>query len=338
MSWLYSRALVAEYLQGNCLDGELSALLNSTPTPQAYCAPDKMTAFSRPSQFGMTFAPLTATDGAELLTWFLAGFPARTSAALEKGWEFPARGPSSGGTCTGLFARYDHGTYTWKTPQLSLLAGSELYSGTWPRWGTMLNGECWARQMWERRTRETESGLWPTCTVHGNYNQKGMSKHSGTGLATAVRMWPTPNVPNGGRRVPDNAEIRGGNSPTAYLNGKKMQVGLEQAVKWWPTPTKSDGCGGPGNSGRAGGMNLRTAVRYMTPTARMGEKSGGRRKGKADTLPSQIAEMEGMDQTSTGQLNPTWVEWLMGWPLGWTDLQPLEMDRCQPARQKHSAG
>ena len=20
-----------------------------------------------------------------------------------------------------------------------------------------------------------------------------------------------------------------------------------------------------------------------------------------------------------GQLNPTWVEWLMGWPLGWTD-------------------
>jgi len=70
----------------------------------------------------------------------------------------------------------------------------------------------------------------------------------------------------------------------------------------------------------------------------MGEKSGGRRKGKADTLPSQIAEMEGMDQTSTGQLNPTWVEWLMGWPLGWTDLQPLEMDRCQPARQKHSAG
>lgn len=20
-----------------------------------------------------------------------------------------------------------------------------------------------------------------------------------------------------------------------------------------------------------------------------------------------------------GKLNPTWVEWLMGWPLGWTD-------------------
>jgi hypothetical protein len=25
-----------------------------------------------------------------------------------------------------------------------------------------------------------------------------------------------------------------------------------------------------------------------------------------------------------GQLNPDWVEWLMGWPIGWTALRPLE--------------
>jgi hypothetical protein len=24
-----------------------------------------------------------------------------------------------------------------------------------------------------------------------------------------------------------------------------------------------------------------------------------------------------------GQLNPTWVEWLMGFPLGWTDCEHL---------------
>jgi hypothetical protein len=28
-----------------------------------------------------------------------------------------------------------------------------------------------------------------------------------------------------------------------------------------------------------------------------------------------------------GQLNQMWVEWLMGWPIGWTDLKPLEMDK-----------
>ncbi|MFA5165395.1 MAG: hypothetical protein WC481_07520 [Candidatus Omnitrophota bacterium] len=26
-----------------------------------------------------------------------------------------------------------------------------------------------------------------------------------------------------------------------------------------------------------------------------------------------------------GQLNPTWVEWLMGYPLGWTDLNASEI-------------
>lgn len=35
----------------------------------------------------------------------------------------------------------------------------------------------------------------------------------------------------------------------------------------WPTPTKSDGEGGPGCSGRAGGLNLRTAVMFPTPAA-----------------------------------------------------------------------
>lgn len=41
---------------------------------------------------------------------------------------------------------------------------------------------------------------------------------------------------------------------------------------------------------------------------------------------------------SGGKLNPTWVEWLMGWPLGWTDLKVLEMDKFQQWLQKHGVG
>ena len=37
-----------------------------------------------------------------------------------------------------------------------------------------------------------------------------------------------------------------------------------------------------------------------------------------------------------GKLNPDWVEWLMGWPIGWTDLNPLEMDKFQQWRRMHS--
>jgi len=84
MSWLYSRALVEEYLAGNCSDGELSVLLSGNPTPQVFLPPDKTTRFWSLSRYGMTCSPLTDGLGAGLLTWFLAGFRARTSALQGK--------------------------------------------------------------------------------------------------------------------------------------------------------------------------------------------------------------------------------------------------------------
>ena len=86
MSWLFSQALVEEFSEGISSDGELSALSSGNPIPQAYCAPDRMKGFSRLSRFGMTFAPLTENRGQELLTLYLAGFPARTSVPLGGGW------------------------------------------------------------------------------------------------------------------------------------------------------------------------------------------------------------------------------------------------------------
>jgi hypothetical protein len=49
-------------------------------------------------------------------------------------------------------------------------------------------------------------------------------------------------------------------------------------------------------------------------------------KRKTPTLASQVG----------GKLNPTWIEWLMGWPLGWTDLKPLEMDKFRQWQRQHS--
>jgi DNA (cytosine-5)-methyltransferase 1 len=85
MSWLFSRVLVEEFSEAICSDGELFVQSNGSPIPQAYCAPDKMKAFSRVSRFGMTFGPLTEDRGEELLTWFRAGFPVKTFAAAGKG-------------------------------------------------------------------------------------------------------------------------------------------------------------------------------------------------------------------------------------------------------------
>jgi len=35
-----------------------------------------------------------------------------------------------------------------------------------------------------------------------------------------------------------------------------------------------------------------------------------------------VEEMQRREQK--GQLNPDWVEWLMGWPIGWTSLEPMK--------------
>ena len=96
-------------------------------------------------------------------------------------------------------------------------------------------------------------------------------------------------------------------------------IGMARYGKW-PTPKASDGeMGLPRTSGRPVEKvtHLATAVRYWaTPAARdyrhpnkkpYAERGGGK---KGEQLPNQVG----------GPLNPTWVEWLMGFPLGWTDL------------------
>lgn len=65
-------------------------------------------------------------------------------------------------------------------------------------------------------------------------------------------------------------------------------------------------------------MNLRTWLRLMTPNARDWKDSGpvqGARK--SPNLGTQLG----------GPPNPAWLEWFMGWPVGWTALEPLETGR-----------
>ena len=265
MSWLYSQALVEAFSEATSSDGAPSAPSNGNPTQQAYCAPDKMTAFSRLSRFGMTYAPLTADRGEELLTLYLAVFRAKTSVQQEKEPESPEVGQGSGEKWRGSFTRYDPDSALWRTHQCSLAGDLEPFSETWPQWGLMRGGECWEQQTLAHHISGTESGLWPTPTVCGNYNRKGASPTSGDGLATAVNKWPTP-------LANDHKNRR----PTENWTGTDLP-----SVVW----TKTGGAENP--------------------------------------------------QMSPAQLSATWVEWLMGWPLGWTDLKPLEMDKSHCVLQPH---
>ena len=162
MSWLYSRALVEEYSAESCSGGEPSAPSNTTNTPAMYLSQGKTTEASNLSRYGMMCEPLTAYHGAELLTSYLAGFPARTLAVqamapglMENEVVFGAKWP-------GSLAKYDLDTASWKTAQCLLLGGLESFSGTWPRWGIMQDGAFWELAMPGYITSVKESGLLPT--------------------------------------------------------------------------------------------------------------------------------------------------------------------------------
>lgn len=162
MSWLYSRALVAEYSAVTCSDGALSALSSGNPTPQAFLPPDRMTAFSRPSRFGMTFAPLTEDLGAALLTWFQGVSRARTSALRDEAQALTVRAVECGHTWRELSMRFDRALSSWRT-HLSLWDEDLTeFLPTLPAWGSMRDGVLWERLPQVFHTGAKGSGWWPT--------------------------------------------------------------------------------------------------------------------------------------------------------------------------------
>jgi hypothetical protein len=167
MSWLYSQALVEEYLPPNCLDGEQSVQSNGKPIHQAYCAPDKMTVFSRLSRFGMTYKPLMEHHGEELLKSYLAAFHAPTSASQEEAQDSMESTPPCGITWRGWLAKFDPDSYSWKTAQCSFIEDWDESLATFPASGMTRGGLLWERQMSEHRINATASGLWRTPDTGG---------------------------------------------------------------------------------------------------------------------------------------------------------------------------
>ena len=194
------------------------------------------TASSVRSLSGTTSLPLTADPGAGSSTLSQAGSLVRTSPEQGKGRALKELGPAYGERWPVSWVRFDLATFSWKTRQCSLLRGSDVFSGTWPQWGTMRGGECWEHDTPEHPTDATGSGSWlATPTATANQLSPSMRKHPG-------------------------------------------------CRRWVPTPV---------TNGLDGGARARRNPHYV----------------------------------ATKGLDPQFPEYLMGWPIGWTDLRPWETDR-----------
>lgn len=102
-------------------------------------------------------------------------------------------------------------------------------SGASLRSGMMRSGIAYPLPPLAPLTAETESGLWPTPTISGGHNRKGVSKNSGDGLDTAVKLWPTLTVEDG--------ESKG---MSAARMAERGPDNLASAVKLWPTLASRD--------------------------------------------------------------------------------------------------
>ena len=102
----------------------------------------------------------------------------------------------------------------------------------------------------------------------------------------------------------------------------------------WPTPTAhmSKETNAPSEHKR----NTPTLTAQVNwPTPRTAGMCGG--TGSWDLLKKNttIEEARAMGAGNGGKLNPMWVEWLMGWPVGWTDLRPLETGKSHCVPPQH---
>ena len=111
-----------------------------------------------------------------------------------------------------------------------------------------------------------------------------------TGFGLSLTHKPTHSVPT--PTASDHIERKSTSKETLNFETNKS-VSLDRWVKMWPTPTARD---------HKGGRKPETL-----------EASG---RGASNSLNDALT-VSGQH----GQLNPTWVEWLMGFPIGHTDLK-----------------
>jgi len=193
---------------------------------------------------------------------------------------------------------YNPATYSWRTSQDSTPQEVPKSSLILPRAGMMRNGTLYLRRSLVPRTSVIASSLWrtPSAQLAGEnetYLEMLRDKDGGP--------------PRRGRRVYNPKD------------GKHIILTLNRQVQLWRTPQARDGDPRGQQSPekrRADGHSVSLAEQVMWPTPTQRDW----RSGKA-SLATMERNARPLSEMVGGTLNPVWVEWLMGFPLGWTDLE-----------------
>ncbi len=270
--------------------------------------------------------------------------------------------PVYGQNCTDVLASFDPGTRSWKTSQRSLVEtegdGLAEFLETWPRSGTTRNGTAFQLPILAPRTYGTGFGSSRTHSIPTPTSQDHIERESsstsvlnfGTNKSVSLdrfaKMFPTPYGLTGNQGQGDGEfgkAIRNWPTPKAAASGpdfaRMNREGsggddLATAVARWPTPTSRDWKDTGVNTDYAkiaAKGKLAGAVMFPTP-----QSSDHRDRGNLSHPSIQRRQRLGKQlnlsmvvSPTSGQLNPTWVEWLMGFPLEWTVCDASETPSSQ---------
>ena len=240
-------------------------------------------------------------------------------------------------------ANYDPGTQSWKMCAGISLWEELTYLATLPASGMTQNGVLYQQPAWEPITSETESLSWPT-PLQSDWKPRGPnSKHQGLleTVKTRDSLWPTPTAvtrPMEGNVRLYRAKIAAGKmteQESEAILGKSVWEAQGKLKQMWPTPIASTGMAEEITTVKAR-LDNGTVYKHrlveavsMWPTPTHGKLAGG--SGAFQKIADLYSdgtisdeERKAMQAGNGGKLNPTWVEWLMGFPTGWTDLKDSE--------------
>ncbi len=231
-------------------------------------------------------------------------------------------------------------------------------TGITKNWATPVKADCEGTHGGRmEKSLRTDVAMWqtPKSPDGGNISRSGDRKGEKL-LGGQAKHWPTPKTPTGG---PESAADKA-HRPDA--GGGDLQA----SARDWPTPNASDGDKAPSNyargnpslpgksknwmtphglsadQGQGDGEFGKMARNWPTPMVR-GYKSGSVNPETTNRNSRPLSEAAYLfspqdpkslktgapSSKSTKRLNPRFVEWLMGWPIGWTDCASREMELYQ---------